>query len=330
MEIGAWQLGQNADDDTRRQLFRARELVAFTALAERQLFRGHFDYCNFDTYAFVIQNYQPSNGGTFSFTTRHRDGDASRMWRSEEFAFVMPLHVESKATMKLDERLLEALLKADEADKLPYEAIVEFDRANTDSENVPTHIEIVLTKSAFEYFFDISQNVNEFVGELRKVVPDRDVATKFAGPLAQRWTKARPKATRPLEAWAREFCDVRGGAAHGKSRSGARFVWSEEAHLAFTSILFPLLIRQRLANEGFLAIDERDALELALIEDYLMHDPFAARPRDGEHEHPWSKVYSYNVLGEIMRRGIEREMQKIDWNHLPSEQDPNGRTGREQ
>lgn len=193
MEIGAWQLGQDADDGTRRQLFRARELVAFTALAERQLFRGHFDYCNFDTYAFVIQNYQPGHSDAFSFTTRHRDGDASRMWRSEEFAFVMPLHVDSNAIMKLDEVLLAALLKADEADKLPYEAIVEFDRANTDSEDVPTHIEIVLTKSAFEYFFDISQDVNEFVDELRKAIPDRDPATKVDGPLAQRWRDARPK-----------------------------------------------------------------------------------------------------------------------------------------
>ncbi len=329
MEIGVWQLGQDADEETRRHLFRARELVAFTALAERKLFRGHMDYCNFDTYAFVIQNYQPGNSGAFSFTTRHRDGDASRMWRSEEFAFVMPLHVDSNATMKLDEALLAALLKADEADKLPYGAIVEFDRANTDSEDVPTHIEIVLTKSAFEYFFDIPQNVTEFVDELRKAIPDRDPSTKFDGPLAQRWKDARPKATRPLEAWAREFCDVRGGAAHGKPRDGSRFVWSEEAHLAFTSILFPLLIKQRLANEGFLTIKERDALELAWIEDYLMHDPFAPRPRDDNHEHPWSAVYSHNVLGEVMRRGIEREMQNIDWQNLPEDHAPKGGAGEE-
>ena len=83
MEVGPWQLGQDADEETRRQLFRARELVAITALAERQLFRGHFDYCNFDTYSFVVQNYLPDNRGTFSFTTRHRDGNASRMWKQK-------------------------------------------------------------------------------------------------------------------------------------------------------------------------------------------------------------------------------------------------------
>lgn len=329
MEIGCWRLGHDADEDTRRRLFRARELIGFSALAERQLFRGHFDYCNFDTYAFVIQNYSPGNSGAFSFTTRHRDGGASRMWGSKEFAFVMPLHVESNATMKLDEALLASLLKADEADKLPYEAIVEFDRANTDSPDVPTHIEIVLTKSAFEYFFDISQNVNEFVDELRKAIPDRDPSMTFDGPLAQRWQEARPRATRPLEAWAREFCDIRGGAAHGKPRGGSRLVWSAEAHLAFTSILFPLLIKQRLANEHFFTIKERDALELAWIEDYLIHDPFAPRLRDDDHEHPWSAVYSRNVLGEVMRRGIEREMQNVDWQNLPQEHAAKGSPGEE-
>lgn len=319
MEFDAWQLGQDADEQTRRRMFRVRELVALSALADRRLFRGHFDYCNFDTYAFVIQNYLPDNSGAFSFTTRHRDGNASRMWRSEEFAFVMPLHVESKATMKVDIALLGALLKADESDHLPYEAIVEFNRANTDSDDIPTHIEIVLAKSAFEYLFGISQNVNEFLDELRKAIPDRGPATTFDGPLAQRWKEARPRATRPLEAWAREFCDIRGGAAHGKPRSSSRFVWSEEAHLAFTSILFPLLIKQRLASEGLFAINERDALELAWIEDYLMHDPFAIRSEEEDHEHPWSAVYSNNVLREIMRRGLEREFQKVEWSNLSRE-----------
>jgi hypothetical protein len=322
LEVGDWKLGQVADSETRGKLFRARELVGFSALAKRQLFRGHFDYCNFDTYSFVIQNYVPGNSARFSFDTRHRDGTANRMWASDEFAFFKPLHVESNALIKIDETFLAALLAADAAGKLPYDAIVEFDRANTDSDDVPTHIEIVLAKSAFEYLFDISQNVPDFVEALRKAVPERDPQTNLSGPLAQRWKDARPKAARPLEAWAREFCDIRGGAAHGAQRNSHRFVWSEEAHLAFVSILFPLLMKQRLAHEQFLTVGERDALELAWIEDYLMHDPFAPEQPDRAVEHPWSKVYSYNILGEVMRRGIARSADQIDWSNMPSDETP--------
>jgi hypothetical protein len=62
----------------RSRLFRARELVGFAALAGRRLFQGHFDYCNFDTYAFIIQHYDPGNPGAFSFSTRRRDSVTQR------------------------------------------------------------------------------------------------------------------------------------------------------------------------------------------------------------------------------------------------------------
>lgn len=318
VELGDWHLGQDSDEQVREKLFRARELIAFAALAQRRLFRGHLDYCNFDTYAFVIQNYHAGSTGTFSFSTRRRDGGVQYLWDADEFSFLKPLHVEANARLKLDEPFLTALIKADDADKLPYEAILEFNRANSDSQDVPTHTETVLTKSAFEYLFGIGQAVSEFVDALKRAVLVRDPETKLIGPLEKRWIEARPRTTRPLEAWAREFCDVRGGAAHGKERGGARFVWSEHAHLAFASILFPLLIKQRLAQQSYLEITERDAIELDLIEAYLMHDPFEPRPRSEQaHGHPWSHVYSNNVLGEVLRRTILRQMQSTDWSNLP-------------
>ena len=320
VELGDWHLGQDSDEHVRESLFRARELVAFAALAVRRLFRGHMDYCNFDTYAFVIQNYQAGSTGTFSFSTRRRDGEVQHLWDADEFSFLKPLHVEANARLKLDEPVLAALFKADDADNLPYEAIVEFNRANSDSQDVPPHTETVLTKSAFEYLFGIGQGVNEFVDSVTRAAPVCDRETKLNGPLEKRWINARPSTTRPLEAWAREFCDVRGGAAHGKERGGARFVWSEHAHLAFASILFPLLVKQRLAQQGFLEITEHDAIELDLIETYLMHDPFEPRPRSEQaHRHPWSRAYGNIVLGEVLRRTLLRQMQNMDWKNLPRE-----------
>lgn len=315
MEYGEWRLGQEADASVRSQLFRARELVAFAALAERRLFLGHFEYCNFDTYSFVVQHYQAGHTGAFSFATRRRDGGTKHQWTANDFAFQKPSHVDAYACMQFDHAFVGALLQADEAGTLPYEAIVEFDRANTDSQDVPTHAEMVLTKSAFEYLFNIGQAVNEFVEALRVAVRGRGSDDAPVGPLEQRWREARPNASRPLEAWAREFCDARGGAAHGQKRGGERFVWSEQAHLAFASILLPLLVKQRLQGPSF-PVPERDALELERIEDYLMYDPFSvADPM----QHPWNRVYDERVLGEVTRRGLRREMEKIDWANLPKE-----------
>jgi hypothetical protein len=168
-----------------------------------------------------------------------------------------------------------------------------------------------MVKSAFEFLFGIGTDVNEFVRALTAVLPPGGARD---GPMAARWRNARPKAARPMEAWAREFCALRGGAAHGKKRGGDQFVWSEHAHLAFTSILFPLVVKCQLSKLGCLRLDERDVIELELSEAYLMHDPFepAGKGRRLQaHEHPWNHVYSDGVLGEVLRRQIARIVDEV-------------------
>ena len=108
--------------------------------------------------------------------------------------------------------------------------------------------------------------------------------------MADRW----PKAKRPLEAWARDFCDVRGSAAHGADKGASRFVWPARTHLAFTSILFPLLFKKRLADEGRISLDVADAEQLGTIEELLLIDPLSsdALSRMDDSSHPWSEFQS--------------------------------------
>lgn len=320
MELGNWRLGQDTEAEVRADLFRARELVAFTALAKRRLFR-QFEYCNFDDYAFVLQRYRAGETGAFSFTTRRRDGGTTSLWDTEEFAFLKPLHVAGGTRIRIDTPLLAALLAADEADRVPFEAIVEFNRANTDQDG-PIHTELVLTKSAFEFLFGISERADDFVEALLPLVPERPPEQPFEGPLAQRWPHRRGiRAMRPLEAWAREFCIRRNEGAHGRRRrADEHFIWSEDAHLAYCSLLFPLIVKARLASQGFLNMDNTDQIELEWIEAYLMYDPFEppadGRPRDFR-DHPWNRIHNDEVIGERVRRLLELAMQQTEMDELP-------------
>ena len=54
----------------------------------------------------------------------------------------------------------------------------------------------------------------------------------------------------------------------------SRFVWKRHVHLAFASVLFPLIVKAKLAQAGSWATTDFDAYKLARIESYLMHDPF--------------------------------------------------------
>jgi hypothetical protein len=165
LELGDWQSGMDIIDDLVTQLFRARHLLGFSALAQRELFQ-HFGYSNFDTYALVIQRFNPEAPGTFSFAVRRRDGRSQHLWGTDEFAFHRPLHVDGRAQITLDEALLSSLLDLPATHEHIYEAIVEFNLANTDSSDVPDHVEVVMCKSAFEWLLQIDSNAKSFVTAL--------------------------------------------------------------------------------------------------------------------------------------------------------------------
>ena len=293
LELGEWQAGMEAQG-VLPALFQARNAIAFAALSQRRLFRQHFDYCNYDTYSLVVQRYAPGDARTFSFSTRRRDGGASHLWSSDEFAFHRPNHVDLNSRLSVDEPLLATLLSISDPNSSLLEAVVEFNCANTDSPDVPVHVEVVMVKSAFEWLLGIGERVNDFVEALKGCLNDtQPIAPREGprdGPLKSRWRSARPRATRPLEAWAMEFCDIRGASAHGVSRTASRFVWTAHTHLAFASLLFPLLFKKVASQAGLFKLDDYDVERLRRIDAYLLHDPFVFDWMADETTHPWAEI----------------------------------------
>lgn len=297
LELADWQSGMDITDEEVTQLFRTRHLLAFSALAQRELFR-HFGYANFDTYTLVIQRFNPEAPGTFSFVVRRRDGQSRHLWGSDEFAFHRPLHVDGRAQIVLDEMLLKALLDLPAAHQHVYDAIVEFNLANTDSSDVPDHVEVVMCKSAFEWLLQIDSNVKSFVAALEEKMS----GVRFeqaSGPLVAKWRSRWPKASSLLSAWASDFCAVRGQSAHGAAKRD--FVWSSHQHLAFVAVFFPMLVKRVLTDDGLMAMAEDDIERLQCIEAYLSHDPFDF---DGHSDatHPWSEIGSAAKLAVLAKK----------------------------
>lgn len=119
------------------------------------------------------------------------------------------------------------------------------------------------------------------------------------GSMADRWRKRWPKASRPLVAWAQDFCDIRGAAAHGSKSTAERFVWTAGRHLAFTSILFPLIFKKRLVDHGAMTFESGDLEQLQGIEELLMVDPFSkdSLALVDDNSHPWSEFQSCSIPG---------------------------------
>jgi hypothetical protein len=287
LEVGRWRTGMHASPRVISRLFHVRDLVAFAALSKRRLFT-HFEYTNSHAYTLVVQRFEPGHTGTFAFTTRRRDGGTNQLWGSDEFAFHVPNHVRADAALRLDVELLRALGKLPPSMSHIFEAIREFNAANTDDLNVPEHVEMVMMKSAFEWLLGINENAKEFQRALSDSLRTLEPKRSAKGPMARRWAKRLPNA-RPIEAWARDFCAVRGMSAHGRQRAGKRAsVLPAISHLAFASLLFPLLLKKTLADAGRFKMDDWDLERLRTIDQYLMHNPFAKRER--REKHPWMEV----------------------------------------
>lgn len=300
LEVDDWRSGQDPEPVLTR-LFAACEALAFAALSERKLFGGHFHYCCFDTFSLVVQRYASQNPGRFAYTTRRRDGGATNLWASDQFAFQRPLHVYDYAGAPLDTQLATLLM-----DDIPghwLDAVAEFNRANTDSRDVMPHVEVVMMKSAFEWLLQIGPLHREFCASLERCLSDITPIDGANGPLGQQWTATWPKATRPVLAWAREFCALRGMSAHGSRRSAQHFVWSEATHLAFASMFFPLLFKKIAADAGRYTLGETDRERLRRIDHYILHDAMAFD--EDAHEiytpHPWSEIDNGARMEELAR-----------------------------
>lgn len=132
------------------------------------------------------------------------------------------------------------------------------------------------------------------------------------GPLLDKWKNRFPRASSILGAWAQEFSALRGANAHGVDRKLDHFVWGSRAHLAFASILFPLIVKKKLADAGLWAQQEADAEKLRRIQDYLMDDPFniGSMKRQDSH-HPWSDIDGEALMASLERRMREELRQQI-------------------
>lgn len=303
IEVGDWRTGMEADVATQERLFRARIILGFSALSHRRLF-SHMRYCCYDTYAMVVQQYQTGRADRFVYHTRRRDGGTSNYWNADGFAFHRPLHVDSRARIELDQKLAAVLLDLpSDADDPLIDALEEFSSANTDSPDVPLHIEAVLMKSAFERLLRIGSNAKDFSNALQACIPNMD--TDLQGPLLDGWKNRFRQAPSILGAWAQEFSALRGANAHGVDRKLDHFVWGSRAHLAFASILFPLIVKKKLADAGSWVQPDEDTEKLRRIQDYLMYDPFNVGRSDRQASHPWS-----DIDGEVLMAGYERRMRE--------------------
>lgn len=313
LEIGDWKSGQEPSPQALADIRHVCALITVSALSKRQLFGGHAGYVNSAAYKVIIQRFEAGQADRFAYETRRRDGGTLNYWTSDSFNYARPTHTEASWRIELDTPLLECLLKLPRTHRGIFEAVAEFNAANSDSPDMPIHVEVVMLKTAFEWLLQIKSGNEQFTTALSKLVPVA-VSVENGGKLPGEWSKkAPPKDGRLLTAWGLEFCALRGASAHGQ-KGQPKVSWDAHSHLAFGAVLFPLVLKKRLADEGFYKLSELDEENLQSVERLLAFDPFQKAEkiqrtgrRTSQVKHPWSVIASEaraKVASQRFRRDL--------------------------
>ncbi len=286
----------------RSNCFAFAELLAFSALADRMFFFP-LGYFNKSAFQLVIQEVKcPPSGQGCTYLVRRRDGfkdalDFRRLW-------IKPPHVESPLAFpgSFDRGFLNAILSSnrtlapDEWEAI-WDAISSFNLANTDSPDVPEHVQVVLLLGAIQRLLGCRDaGKRKLTQTFEKILPvEQEIPAAGVERLARLIGKDEQEM--PLrKVWLRHFYEVRGDLAHGKRRSVKKNGWNIYDHLLLATFILPYLLKLKLQASGLYSLSEDDLINchafepLAAVEHMVDHEQEGQVVED--HEFPWNDIIS--------------------------------------
>jgi hypothetical protein len=260
------ELAMVEEADETEDAFEYAEMVAFSGLAARDFKLApalELGYCNRADFALFLQQFRDMPEGAVVVARRRHNLGAWTVVTYDAYRETAPRCITSSQFLRLDEPLLRALVAASRhplwGGRL-WEAIWQFNHANTDSDEIRPQMEAVMTVSAFERLFDLRTSDED--GLARAFVDAfRPAPASTWDACARRDRKPKKYAPQPIrEVWIRDFFQYRGHTAHGRfgPPSGHPLAWDLHEHLLLGAIAFPLAAKCVLAREGLYAMSDHD------------------------------------------------------------------------
>lgn len=290
------------------KLFTFSELVAFTTLAERRFF-NNFQYTNRDAAALVIQMFKADEpGGSVVIFSRRRDGHVKALVSSGAYKILKSHHIDIAVPgIELNQSLLRALtdLQTRSEFREVYEAILSFNRGNTDSDFSPQEMEAINIVSSFE----------------RLLGCYGDAAAKRFG---QVWNPAAPvpanmcRRIQPeklsekniAQVWLADFIGYRNKFSHGVMDNPQNPIWTLQEHLLLGSFVFPLLVKIFLKSYRVYELSDRDKLTINMFESAVCHPNLMGPPSDENGMvYPWNEL-EQNAWSGALRLKIEELLEQ--------------------
>ncbi len=302
------------DDLSQEEIDTAYESIAltcFSGLSNRTYFNPVGPYCNSDCFTMYVQKFGRENFTTL--TPRRREGQNMDAWPIREVKLSVPANCRPIQNIAIDHNLLDALLKlraqlASDSWIRWHNAILCFNQANTDSENVRYQVEWVLLCSAFEHLMGTKPNAKDVARSFSEIIVP---AKSLLAHEAKRCKHAQRKVSNSLRyEWLCEFYRIRGDYAHGKLKTKQPMTWNTLEHLVLGTIAFPLVIKCLLTKKSCYEMTVEDRAQIDAFEEFADTVEFCKRPnyRKSSMDSFWQRY--------VIKRKREATIQQVYQRHM--------------
>lgn len=317
------------NEDEQDTIHELVSLACFCGLAGREYFNELGRYCNSDCFLLYFQKFDKAD--YTAITSRRREGQTLMGGlRTDEIAISIPFHCHAVREVNLDEALLRGLTShrnnSCDGDWARWQnALMCFNWANTDSENIRHQVEWVLLCSAFEHILGAKSEAKDVATKFSAVmVPSDPLLANDATRRSDRWKDNG----RPLRyEWMYEFYRIRGDLAHGKLNTQQPTTWSLLEHLVLATIAFPLVVRCLLEKNGCYELTDDDRAQIEAFEGFADTPNFLRPPRDQRHslDSCWSRHLSKARSSLRVQKITERLQRIVEENYEAKELLPHNR-----
>lgn len=297
------------NEDDIAKIYNFSELFTFSNLSSRRYFDNILDeYCNKDAFQIIIQGFGSETEYKGSaITRRRRDGSSTTYYTKDALFINKPGHIVSQRKLNTDFVFLESLLKTQEviAEKewsAIFEAVISFNLANKDSEEISENIELILINNSFERLLDTNGKEDELGQKLTSILkPEVDLPKDNCEKLKNIEGNRFKKSIYVRDIWVRDLFRIRNNIAHGKLTSQYPFVFSLKHHLLLASLIFPIILKLVISSRGLYTLSDDDTMIINVFEKLVCAEHFQIENKDefDMPEFPWHKIFAEALLNKM-------------------------------
>jgi hypothetical protein len=294
----------------------AADILAVTAMSNQRFFQQLSPHVNATNFRPIFQGVSQDSDRIALFVRRRGSSLNVGGYHFDDVKFQMPLSAYHTECPQLPKRFCDAVNRARTRRTATWVALEEslplFLLGHAETPELPDEACVMLSAIALERLLEATGSALQLsekfsllwqpytrlkISSAKRVRPDNNNHRKVQANWAIH------------QKWAKELYEVRSSVAHRGPVSGYTQNWKPSQHLVIAAFVYPLLVKLRLAAEGFYTLDDKEMGACDALDELLDSDWGAGWKRPPE----WPSILSRHEQSRALKKIIAKAVASTEW-----------------